>query len=422
MTHSRDSREPEGPYLQNVKWVAPRRGGMHQRIAEKNTWLGISSDRLQQSRSRRLMAVWIIVGSVVVGALTPLLLLEGGVGPEPPSVLSPDRKRGPEPISVSEDVGKLAAELREARGALEQEKGETRKAMGLAKQEEAARKRAEAAATNLQQMVQEEAKARSKAETELQKAASALKVAQEKATADGAELKRVKNDLATETKLRSLADAAAKNEQEKAEAALKRVQKMQALVVEDRRPAGSSPERVDSKKLERPIKEGKTKITIGAGVYLRDVPKSDGKKLSILPSGTLPFGTVVTVFEKIDDPEIWFNVSLEDGTKGWIPGEYLTDFDSNNRVKIHLEISKDKIRNTNNFGDLVEVSNFLFRISSEALQSEEIKSLLLSALRKSLAVIPSNQQQREPRHQGWIQKHKTQPYWKDICGALAGEC
>jgi myosin heavy subunit len=155
------------------------------------------------------------------------------------------------PISGAEDGGQWAAELREARGALEREQEETRKAMGLAKQEEAARKRAEAAVTNVQQMVQEEAKARSKAETELQKAVSALKVAQEKATADAAELQRVKNDLATETKLRRLAEVSAKSEQEKAEADLKRLQEMQALLAEARRSAENRPERVEAKKLER---------------------------------------------------------------------------------------------------------------------------------------------------------------------------
>ncbi len=143
-----------------------------------------------------------------------------------------------------------------------------------------------------------------------------------------------------------------------------------------------------------------SQITIGAGVYLRDTPQ--GKKRSIVH-----FGTVVSTLDQATDEELWFKVSTNDGREGWMLGSYLHKIDLENTTKTYLDISSGKLSRSEDFGDLVEVTNFLIRIKAETLDTEpsnQLDQLLKNAIGKTFAAIPANKQHESPYIE-WIREH-----------------
>jgi len=165
------------------------------------------------------------------------------------------------------------------------------------------------------------------------------------------------------------------------------------------------------------IKNLKTGILKGAGVYLRAKPKLDGKKLLIVR-----FGTVIFIIDENNFSNGWYKILTDNGTIGWVKREFIQEFDNDRSSEIYYKISRDKIRNSFNFGDLVEVTNFLNDLCLQSsntnfFQNLNYCQLRLTALKKSIEMIPSGYEMRRPYVQ-WIDEHKDNPYWEEIKESL----
>jgi len=152
-------------------------------------------------------------------------------------------------------------------------------------------------------------------------------------------------------------------------------------------------------------------INTGAGVYLRSAPDRRASKRILLS-----FGKVVTVLERqIQSGESWCRVSTTEGEEGWMPVRFLVDFQRENALPTYLRIGRDKLASTNQFGDLVEVGNFLATVRADIQDprgANDLRRLMLQAWRKTYTVIPSARRNYFPYHE-WIEEHTGQPGWNE---------
>lgn len=153
-------------------------------------------------------------------------------------------------------------------------------------------------------------------------------------------------------------------------------------------------------------------INTGAGVSLRSAPNRSASKRLLLS-----FGQVVTLMERqTQSDETWCRVSTAEGGEGWIPINFLADFQREKAPSTYARIAREKLAATSQFGDLVEVGNFLSNVETnvqEARDLSELKALRLQAFRKTYAAIPPSGRNDSP-YREWIQEHQGQPGWAEI--------
>jgi len=153
------------------------------------------------------------------------------------------------------------------------------------------------------------------------------------------------------------------------------------------------------------------KILTAAGVYLRKAPSLNAKRIVMTH-----FGDIVFLIGISPQNEEWFQVETRGQISGWINGKFLADFNEKDELQLCYKISKHKIDTSQNFGDIIDVSNFLERNINKSIGTSyenTFKSLYMISLRKSLSLIPKDKY-TEPPYNEWIYKHNKEPYWKTI--------
>ena len=107
-------------------------------------------------------------------------------------------------------------------------------------------------------------------------------------------------------------------------------------------------------------------IMTGAGVYLRIVPKWKTKWIKMLQIGTIVRPLEVRRIKEQD----WYQVVTPTHEKGWVPGKYTMPIDYHKREKAYIKVAEKKLNGKTSYGDLVDLSHFLNRVSSEVTQTE----------------------------------------------------
>ncbi|RKZ73875.1 MAG: hypothetical protein DRQ57_12985 [Gammaproteobacteria bacterium] len=147
---------------------------------------------------------------------------------------------------------------------------------------------------------------------------------------------------------------------------------------------------------------GKAEIIMtGAGVRLRKTPQKHAKIVTQLQIGTIVF--------LLDRKKEWYRIAMPNGYKGWVLSKYTMSLDNFNHLgKAYIEVANRKI-NSNDFGDLAELCNFLNRVSLQVTKqaiADKLKQLHLVALQRSLEKIPRHRQY-EPRYSEWLEKQRS---------------
>ncbi|MCK5525423.1 MAG: SH3 domain-containing protein [Thiomargarita sp.] len=114
-------------------------------------------------------------------------------------------------------------------------------------------------------------------------------------------------------------------------------------------------------------------IITGAGVKLRKNPRWKSKTvIEILQIGTI----VRTLEEDSLDGEHWYQVTTPTYKTGWVPGKYTMSINYHKREKAYIKVAKKKLKEKKtNYGDLVDLSNFLNRVIPEVTQPKIAKKL-----------------------------------------------
>lgn len=151
---------------------------------------------------------------------------------------------------------------------------------------------------------------------------------------------------------------------------------------------------------------GKQYISIGAGVSLREQPNVNSKRIGLIQFGDIfySYGSV----EKDDNDNVWYKVAPPYLTSGWIYSKFALPFIPEKKNSIYLKISQEKFkRSKNNFGDLVELKEFideiLFGIDDERI-IDELEELRNDVLQRSIEIIPKNKKDKTP-YKEWLLKH-----------------
>lgn len=124
---------------------------------------------------------------------------------------------------------------------------------------------------------------------------------------------------------------------------------------------------------------------------MRTIPEWKTKTVKLLQ-----IGTIVRPLETRQIKEqYWYRVVTPTHEKGWVPGKYTMPIDYHKREKAYIKVAEKKLKENNgktSDGDLVDLSNFLNRVSKEVTQVEiatklkQLHSLTLQRLKKSQAV------------------------------------
>jgi serine/threonine protein kinase len=150
------------------------------------------------------------------------------------------------------------------------------------------------------------------------------------------------------------------------------------------------------------------RMITGAGVQLRQQPRQDATIGAVLQ-----IGTIVSKLESTEQGgETWYRVktSNDDDEDGWVHSKYTQFLDPDKRAQAYTEMAKRKLnRRSASFGDLVDLCNFLSRVSDEVeLESAvELKWLYLLALQQSLKQIPRNEE-GDLRYAEWLSGHSAE--------------
>jgi hypothetical protein len=154
------------------------------------------------------------------------------------------------------------------------------------------------------------------------------------------------------------------------------------------------------------LPSGPLRIVTGAGVYLHSSLQQRTRKTALLQ-----IGTIVSELGKSQKKEKdWYKVKTSNGEVGWVAGEYTMSLSSEKRAQIYIEIANQKLNSAQaNFGDLVDLCNFLSRVRNEVeLDSAvELSLLYLLALQRSLDEMPSNQED-DPYCGRWCSEHEAE--------------
>ncbi|MCK5525421.1 MAG: SH3 domain-containing protein [Thiomargarita sp.] len=159
----------------------------------------------------------------------------------------------------------------------------------------------------------------------------------------------------------------------------------------------------------KPVKEEivpyvPVRIITGAGVKLRKKPRWNSKTVDILQIGTI----VRPLKDLIIQREHWYQV-IPTNKKGWVPNRYTMLINFNKREQAYVKVAEKKLKGRVSFGGMVDLYNFLNRVSDEVTKVEiaaELKLLRLLALQRSLEEIPSNKQ-RKSRYSKWINEQRS---------------
>jgi hypothetical protein len=153
----------------------------------------------------------------------------------------------------------------------------------------------------------------------------------------------------------------------------------------------------------------KSRITVASGVRVRNAPQVAAEEIE-----RLQFGTVVgqleqsAAKEKINQVEdYWYRVALPSGKEGWVFGGLTVFFDPGKRNEIYRKIVAERMKTDINFGDSVDLINFLTRAVTEVNEPAIVAELEFSRLRlmkRAVALIPFDKQDQQP-FKSWI---KTQ--------------
>jgi tetratricopeptide (TPR) repeat protein len=155
------------------------------------------------------------------------------------------------------------------------------------------------------------------------------------------------------------------------------------------------------------------RILTGASVYLRKQARRNAHR-----TGKLSIGTIVSELDSVTNHrgKIWHKVNSKlDGT-GWISSKYTIPFNPAERAQAYIEVANRKLNNSKaSFGDLVELCNFLNRVSKEISGKNgiKLKQLYSTALQRSFDAIPSGKKYESPYIE-WLEENhdyaETTPY------------
>lgn len=155
------------------------------------------------------------------------------------------------------------------------------------------------------------------------------------------------------------------------------------------------------------LPQGQLRIMTGAGVRLRQAPRYQADKGSILQ-----IGTIVSELEQTRHAgEIWYRVNTGNDNQGWVSEKYTKPFNLLNAGQSYVAVAQQKLNDrSSNFGDLVDLYNFLQRASEEVElePAVELKLLILLTLQRSLEQIPASLSQASLYHQGWLNSHQAE--------------
>jgi len=157
-------------------------------------------------------------------------------------------------------------------------------------------------------------------------------------------------------------------------------------------------------------------IMTGAGVGLRKEPRS-ARQGNVVTQ--LQIGSVVSPLEKITKKgEAWYKITTSGGQEGWVHSKYTMPLDSNNQEQAYVDVAKRKLSSQADFGTLVELCNFLNRVSQQVsapARAAELKSLYLAALQRSLEQIPRDQHDK-PRYSNWLKRQRAKIEYNESTG------
>jgi uncharacterized protein YgiM (DUF1202 family) len=112
-------------------------------------------------------------------------------------------------------------------------------------------------------------------------------------------------------------------------------------------------------------------IMTSADVKLRTIPKLKTKTIKLLQIGTIVRPLEVRRIKEQD----WYQVVTPTREKGWVPGKYTMSIDYHKREKAYIKVAEKKLNGKTSYGDLVALSHFLNRVSSEVTQTETATKL-----------------------------------------------
>jgi len=176
-------------------------------------------------------------------------------------------------------------------------------------------------------------------------------------------------------------------------------------------------------------------IVTGAGVKLRKNSRWNSKSID-----TLQIGTIIRPLEtRYIKGEDWYQVTTPTYKKGWIPDRYTMLINFNKREQAYLEVAKKKLNGKASYGDLIDLRNFLNRVSNEvtnakiAKELKQLHSLTLQRLKMSSSAQRVEREKISPTPQSTLGKRardradarygklsspSPRKWWKIVCQTM----
>jgi len=155
------------------------------------------------------------------------------------------------------------------------------------------------------------------------------------------------------------------------------------------------------------------RILTGASVYLRIQAQRNAHII-----GKLSIGTILSELGSVTNyrGKIWYKVNSSLDGIGWIYGKYTIPYNPAERAQAYIEVANSKLNHSlASFSDLVELCNFLKRVSTEITGKNgmKLKQLYSIALQRSFNKIPPSRT-NESLYLKWLEKNRssiqTMPY------------
>ena len=292
-------------------------------MVENDSWLGIPVELSKKSHLRRFVEIWPAL-IFLSSAIATVIWFSGEYEP-------PDLSEKNEFNETSEDVPTKKGESEGASNALLKAMNELNQFRSLAEQEKSHREKAEDSLAALEQHLQRNVIMLAQAEGQITAAQDKVKSLERKLEVLQADFHRIERELEVEKNLRLTAETEFKSERNRADQAQRNLEQCKMDNYSNQVLFNQTDDKSNQKQKE------KWKITIGAGVNLRNDPKTSASK-----SVTIHFGTIGQVLEVISQEETWYKISFNDDNKGWISGNFVTDIDINKPFRTYIDIAKKK--------------------------------------------------------------------------------
>ena len=168
-------------------------------------------------------------------------------------------------------------------------------------------------------------------------------------------------------------------------------------------------------------KKATNKIITATSVRVRSEPRLSGKEVATLNLGALVKSTEKSANkDKVGQKEdFWYKVTTQDKKTGWVFGGFLINYEEAKSEIIYLKIATERLKLEDaDFGDYLDLYNFLLRVTPEVKNREivaELELYKLQALAKSLETIPFDKQNKSS-YSDFTKKHESKIVYSEPAG------